>query len=534
MKFTITFSLILSILATGTFAQTLVHADSKSKCGSQVPDAAWDLWFNQKVEEFKNDQNNLKSQTTYVIPIVVHVIHGGQNIGTFPNVSQAQINSQIPVLNNDFAGSGFNSGNVPAAFAALKADCNISFCMAQLDPNGNSLQEPGINRVNYNTIQGATNPAAASSQNAFFNLMDNTIKPNTIWDPTRYLNIWISDAHNAIGILGYASFPSGSGLTGLGGGTGTALDDGVWIWTRSFGTINVMAPYNRGRTATHEVGHWLGLRHVWGDSNCGTDFCNDTPVQQTSNFGCPNFPKVTCTNGPNGDMFMNFMDYSDDPCLYMFTPDQRTRMHTALANGPFRNMLTASSSTMCNLPAIVPTAYFSYHGDGCVDSTIYTNNQSSGMPGPTYSWSAQPSNGVSFSPNQFSAHPSIQFLAPGAYTISVVASNSQGNSTSADILYIADCGDIEGINENQVLQNSISVAPNPTNGKLNVSFNLPLANGTKISVINTIGQELLVSNVTIISDQSIEVNLGNLPDGVYTLSVVNHKGRAFKRIILNK
>ena len=330
-------------------AQTI--QSGKRGCGTEVPSEEWNNWFNKQVESFKQSQSaNKNLSTNYTIPVIFHVVHGGQNVGSFPNLSQAQLNSQITILNNDYAGGGFNVGNFSSTgFAqSLVANCNINFCLALKNPSGTGLSEPGIERINYNS-NGWSDPSSFTSLSNFKSYIENTIKPNTIWDPTRYLNIWVTDVDPNVGLLGYATFPPSSSLTGLtGGGLGTTTTDGVWCWAKAVGDVGTIQPnYNKGRTATHEIGHWLGLRHIWGDSNCGTDYCNDTPTQLKENTGCPSYPNVTCLNGPLGDMFMNFMDYCNDPCLYMFTNDQRSRMQTAMANSPLRNQLTASSATLC-------------------------------------------------------------------------------------------------------------------------------------------------------------------------------------------
>jgi hypothetical protein len=317
-------------------------------CGTAVPDPAWDNWFNARVEEFRSVQAARKVQTGFSIPVIFHVIHGGEPVGTYPNISTAQLYSQISILNFDFGGFGFNSGNFAnTSFpASLKANTNINFCLAEKSPEGNVLFERGVERINYND-KGWANPSSFGSTGALKTFIDNTVKANTIWDPARYLNIWVTDVNGSVNLLGYATFPPSSGLSGV-GGVGTATDDGLWCWGKAVGDVGFLTPnYDKGRTATHEIGHYLGLRHIWGDTNCGTDYCNDTPTQQTSNNGCPSFPKLTCSNGPNGELFMNFMDYSYDNCMYMFTNDQRTRMQTALTNSPLRNQLTASSATLC-------------------------------------------------------------------------------------------------------------------------------------------------------------------------------------------
>ena len=348
MKNLYTWMLLIAAGISG--AQTFVPV--KRTCASPIPDQAWNDLFNAQVEEFKKNNPSGKGQSTnYTIPVVFHVIHGGQAVGTFPNLSQAQINSQIAILNNDYAGTGFNAGNFANTnfSQSLIANCNISFCLAEKDPSGTTLTEKGINRIDY-LSKGWSDPSSYTSSANFKNFIDNTVKAGTIWDPSRYLNIWISDVNSSVGLLGYATFPPVSGLTGIPGGQGTSSDDGVWCWSKAIGDVGSLASlYNKGRTATHEIGHYLGLRHIWGDSNCGTDYCNDTPTQQQENTTCPTFPNVSCSNGPNGDLFMNFMDYCYDYCLYMFSNDQRARMQTAMANSPLRMNLTASSATLCNV-----------------------------------------------------------------------------------------------------------------------------------------------------------------------------------------
>lgn len=330
------------------------YSQSKRNCGSQDPGKEWNDWFNKKVEETKQANLSGKRQAAnYSIPVIFHVIHGGQSVGSYPNISQAQINSQITILNNDFAGTGFNVGNISTtAFGSLLANCNVNFCLAQKNPAGATLAEPGIERINY-VANSWADPTSFGTTTNFRNYIESTIKPNTIWDPALYLNIWISDVNSSVGLLGYATFPVGSTLSGLSSGLGTATTDGVWCWSKSIGNVGTLSPpFDKGRTATHEIGHWLGLRHIWGDASCGNDFCNDTPNQQQENTGCPTYPHVTCSNGPDGDMFVNFMDYSDDACMYMFSLDQRDRVQTAMANCPFRSQLTASSATLCSGSAV--------------------------------------------------------------------------------------------------------------------------------------------------------------------------------------
>jgi hypothetical protein len=209
--------------------------------------------------------------------------------------------------------------------------------------------EPGINRI----TDYDDGPFSMSD-------FENTIKPATQWDPTRYLNIWVSDL--SAGLLGYAQFPSNSGLSGLNTNGGGANTDGVVVASFTVGSVlnpGPGGPYNLGRTLTHEVGHWIGLRHIWGDSgSCSNDdYCADTPDATTSNGGCPTVDSCP-SDGLGADMVENYMDYSNDACMDTFTADQTTRIQAVLANSPRRMELGAS--TVCS-PAIV------YDLDGAIE-----------------------------------------------------------------------------------------------------------------------------------------------------------------------
>jgi hypothetical protein len=240
-----------------------------------------------------------------VIPVVVHVIHKT----AAQNISDEQINSQIAVLNKDFRKQNTDIGSIPGVFAALAADARIEFKLATQDPAGNPTT--GITRTSTTTTSFSDDDKMKSAATG----------GHDAWPRDKYLNIWVCNLGG--GLLGYAQFPGGPAAT-----------DGVVITHSAFGTVGTAAaPFNLGRTTTHEIGHFLNLRHIWGDDGTGcsgSDFVGDTPNQGGPNYGTPSFPRVTCGNGPNGDLFMNYMDYVDDVAMFMFTAGQVTRMHACL------------------------------------------------------------------------------------------------------------------------------------------------------------------------------------------------------------
>ena len=277
--------------------------------------------------EEQNIQNKLlalpraSERSIITIPVVVHVIYHNLQ----ENISDAQILSQLNILNNDFR--MLNSDTLPIShpFGSLRADSQIEFCLAQQDPNGNPTN--GIIRTCTDSASFAAWGYEKFSQTG----------GQDSWDANNYLNLWVCNLGGSDGVLGYATFPSDLTLY--------PYEDGVVIHYENFGDIGtVIAPYDLGRTLTHEVGHWLNLYHIWGDSNCGDDLVSDTPASENANTDCPSFPKGannSCGANSKGEMFMNYMDYVNDNCMNMFTTGQVNRMYTAL-NADRNGILTSA------------------------------------------------------------------------------------------------------------------------------------------------------------------------------------------------
>lgn len=277
----------------------------------------------------KKMQSGRLAAPVITIPVIVHVVHNGEPVGQGRNLSEAQVKAQLETLNEDFRRRGGTRGfNADPA----GADIEIEFCPAAIDRQGRAMAERGIDRVNGNRANWDRDE------------IEGVLKPSTFWDSNKYFNIWVLEFNSADRLLGYAQFPSQSSLPGI-PTSSPASTDGVVVNYRSFGNAEkgtfpgMQAPYNLGRTLTHEVGHWLGLRHIWGDANCGDDFCGDTPPQASESRGCQ-VGRVSC-GGAN--MVQNYMDYSDDACFTTFTSDQKARMRAVMDISPRRaSLLTAN------------------------------------------------------------------------------------------------------------------------------------------------------------------------------------------------
>jgi hypothetical protein len=231
------------------------------------------------------------------IPVVVNVLYRT----AAENISLAQIQSQIDVLNEDFNALNSDFSSVPTLFSGVKANVGITFVLQ-------------------NVVRKSTRTTSFSTNNAM-KTASKGIAPTT---PTTVLNMWSCNMGG--GILGYAQFPGGASST-----------DGVVIDNNAFGTTGTAtAPFNLGRTATHEVGHWMNLRHIWGDATCGSDLVSDTPTHNTANYGIPAYPHYSTCTGTPVEMTMNYMDYTDDAGMYMFSNGQKSRMAALFVSGGAR------------------------------------------------------------------------------------------------------------------------------------------------------------------------------------------------------
>lgn len=400
-------------------------------------------WIAQKIKEQK-DLQEVSSQSGGIIyiPVVVHVIHNGDAYGVDENITDEQVQSQLTVMTQDFrklAGTPGENTN------PVGADTQVEFVLAKVDPNGNPTN--GINRINLCQASWSTTDINA------------TVKPTTIWDPTQYMNMWSVNFTDGT-LLGYAQFPESS-LGGLSTAAQSANTDGVVAGYRFFGssdlaTGNFQAPFDKGRTMTHEVGHFLGLRHIWGDTatcpatntTADKDYVADTPAAAAANYNCPTGTN-SCPSNPGNDMIENYMDYTDDACMNLFTVGQAARITTVMNNSPRRSTLKTSVKDIAiplfaNDAEVKIEAYCSAGGGGgCTPAVnqhgilLYnrgTSNLTSaaisynenGGPNTVYNWSGN------LAPNAYAMVMVNAVLTTGTFNASITGANGGADARSTN------------------------------------------------------------------------------------------------------
>ncbi|MCX6162192.1 MAG: M43 family zinc metalloprotease [Ignavibacteriae bacterium] len=364
---------------------------------------------------------NPENRSIVKIPVVVHVVY---NLPV-QNISNAVVQSQIDILNLDYRRLDADTVNTPASFKPLGGDPQIEFVLAKRDPVGNP--SIGITRTQTSVV------TFYLGDSIFYTALGG----HDIWDRDKYLNIWIC---NLSFPGGFSQFPGGD----------PATDGNVMKYT-IFGTIGAVVPgYTKGRIATHEIGHWFNLRHIWGDAYCGNDFVDDTPTQQAANSGCPGFPHVTCNNGPNGDMFTNYMDYTSDDCKNIYTIGQSARMNACL-NGARSGLLTSNGGVPVSG---VPIAHFrSDKMTIIIGQSINFFDESGGIP---TGWQWTFDGGVPSVSNQ--QNPSVTYTNAGLYSVKLKVTNSYGTDSVNYVNYIK----VLGVN-----MSSFSIVYPPSNTFIN-------------------------------------------------------------------
>ena len=430
--------------------------------------------------------------TTIVIPVVVHVVYDPNQ----QNITDLQIMTQINALNLDFNKSNSELDKTPPLFKPLIADCRIQFKLAARNPDGQSTT--GIMRYNRSARNwGVNNDVKRPASGG--------VAP---WNPQKYLNIWVCSIGD--GILGYASFP----------GCAPAVD-GVVVDNSAFGTTGMARyPFNKGRTCVHEIGHWLGLSHIWGDAVCGDDRISDTPMQKAPHTGDVTTPQYSdCTGLIQLDMTMNFMEYVNDASMWLFTEGQKNRMRTVLTDAAIRGSIAHSDGAT---PVV---------SNGCEAikkvAAYYVTDKDL-----TLAWTAVP----------YVASYSVMFRAANAVKWDTLQTEEAQlsieklkSATDYEFKVKADCR-ISNFSEALTVRTkgvemslpNLSLYPNPARDELNVDFGIKNNESVDVEVIDVNGQsKIQIKQHSLI--QKLILDTRSLPNGMYFIVVTKNDQKFAKR-----
>ena len=418
-------------------SETEYYLNNKDKLtGSEEFENGLNKYIIQRRVELRNNlflPKVQQTESTYKIPVIVHVIHNGEPVGEGSNISAAQIYGQIEVLNEDFNFRNPNKNETLEIFKSVAADVSIEFVLATIDPDGNPLSEVGIHR---------SKGCISQWNKATF---DTQAKPATVWNPNQYFNIWVANFRKSE--YGYAQFPTLSELEGIESENGASNTDGILVNYRNFGSIVKTptvqelidaAPLNFGRTVTHEVGHFFGLLHPWEGNSCSTDdFCDDTPNKSRPQRQC-DLNEASCEVGQVA-MVQNFMEYTYDECMTLFTEDQVERMHAVLAISPRRKELlfsTVAEPLANRLFPIFEASSTSIIKNGKVkfnDNSLATGNKQI----VAYQWTFE--GGTPILSNE--RNPTVTYLQIGNFTATLKITSNDGTQETKSV-------QIEVVNEN--------------------------------------------------------------------------------------
>lgn len=443
------------------------------------------------------------TRSTVTIPVVVHVVWHTNS----QNISDEQIKSQIEVLNEDFNMQNADTANTPDPFKPVAGNCMIQFCLAAYDPDGDSTS--GITRT-YTTH---------TSFDTGDSLHFTELGGEDAWPSKDYLNVWTANLSD--NVLGYGTLP----------GTAAPGQDGIVVLYKAFGRVGVLDPhYNLGRTATHEVGHWLGMKHTWGDDSgacSGSDGMADTPNQGDWTFNCPTFPVLdNCSPVYPGIMFMNFMDYTDDACMNLFTKDQAAYMNgeltqerasllTSPAGCQGVQFLNDASTIKVLYPAdtldaesFQPQVQIANRGANILTS-LQLYYQVDGQTPGVYNFSGSLATNLS----ELITLP-LYFTGEGDHVFTAWCSNP--NNTTDQYIYNDTATETFTI-VSTIPKNTISVYPVPSDGHFTVAIQNPGAGEMDLRVVNALGQVVAHHYISLTTQSTLSLDLTNLSTGIYFL-----------------
>lgn len=446
--------------------------------------------------------NSVSPRSSYVIPVVVHVVY---NTPT-QNISDEQIQSQIDVLNEDYNRLNADANKTPEGFLPVAGSIPVTFCLAAYDPQGNPTN--GITRTETTVSDFGLDDAVKSSATG-------GADP---WPASSYLNIWTCDLSD--NVLGYATLPYEFP---------PPENDGVVIRYNVFGRTGVLSPsYNRGRTTTHEVGHWLGLFHTFDGGCADGDHCDDTPQEKEPVYGCPPFPHISCNNGPDGDMYMNYMDYTNDVCMNLFTLCQCAIMTATLEDAQLRKSLQNSpggcQGIAFNLDAaadIIDYPFDTIDQQGFEPRVQISNKGAETITSVRINYQVDGQDSLSFI--YYDNIPSLQvrlvelpvyFTGEGGHVF--YAWTSEPNGQQDEFVY-NDTASGEFLVRSTVSKNTNSIDSSLTDGPFIFNIENPAAGIMHIQIVNVMGQIVYEGDAEVVKNPSLIIDVPNLAPGLYFL-----------------
>jgi hypothetical protein len=472
----------------------------------------FERWLQAKTAQRKQRLQAQRQQSgPYKIPVVIHIVHNGEPEGVGTNLSDEQILSQIDVLNNDFQRLNADAVNTPIEFVPVAGTLDIEFVMAKQTPDG--LPTTGIIRVDGNK--------------ASWSPFDEDLNAISYWPSEDYLNIWVTNIGSDF--LGYAQFPV-SNLQGLEEfQDGIAETDGVVIDYTVFGFGSSNPDYNLGRSTTHEVGHFFGLRHIWGDNDdcIQDDYVSDTPLQEDETYGCELHPESDACSSMK--MFQNYMDYTDDLCMNLFTQDQVDRMITILEDTdvPRRNSLLTSIGLEDPIAGIIDLEINDVTNPGPVtcDETPFlkinvTNLSDEVITSLKVKITVNDSSPLTFVFTGLMITESAELSMP-VQTLSIGE-----NVVSVNVIQINGASD--PVPSNNMLDVDVyliypecepfAIYTN-TQDESQITFDLPQPSSVKINILNTMGQLLSTHTLSDVLNQTYTFPSGIQSGGIYIFRI---------------